>query len=44
MGLISSAKGLKQFVKGGMEADKEVRAEYRKQVETPFVVPIYGSY
>ena len=44
MGLISSAKGLKQFVKGGIEADKEVRAEYRKQVETPYVVPIYGSY
>lgn len=44
MGIIGGAKALKEFVKGGIEADKEVRAEYRKQVETPYVVPIYGSY
>lgn len=44
MGIISGAKALREFVKGGIEADKEVRAEYRKQVQTPYVVPIYGSY
>lgn len=44
MGIIGGAKALREFVKGGIESDKEVRAEYRKQVETPYVVPIYGSY
>lgn len=44
MGIIGGAKALREFVKGGIEADKEVRKEYAEQINTPNVIPLYGSY